>query len=176
MLNVTVYAQDTISFYFESGKFELSAKENDRLTKWMLENSTSKILAIHGFTDEVGTTQANDTLSQNRVNFIFNKVYGKVNIREDFKTISYGEKFQRDVDQAKNRRASIFYLKEKDLSKENQVLGIEEEIVFPENATLEEKVALAKVGTKIVLKNINFYQNTFAITPELMVLCMICYL
>lgn len=166
MLNVTVYAQDTISFYFESGKFELSAKENDRLTKWMLENSTSKILAIHGFTDEVGTTQANDTLSQNRVNFIFNKVYGKVNIREDFKTISYGEKFQRDVDQAKNRRASIFYLKEKDLSKENQVLGIEEEIVFPENATLEEKVALAKVGTKIVLKNINFYQNTFAITPE----------
>lgn len=27
MLNVTVYAQDTISFYFESGKFELSARK-----------------------------------------------------------------------------------------------------------------------------------------------------
>ena len=79
-LSFSIYAQDTTSFYFESGKFELSAKENERLSKWINENSTSKILAIHGFTDEVGTSQANDTLSQNRVNYIFEKVNGKCTI------------------------------------------------------------------------------------------------
>lgn len=161
------FAQDTTSFYFESGKFELSQKENERLLKWISENSTSKILAIHGFTDEVGSSQANDTLSQNRVNFIFEKVNGKVKIREDFKTISFGENFKRDEVQAKNRRASIFYLQEKDLAKENEILGLEEgEIVIPEDLPLHEKVKLARVGTKIKLKNINFFQNTFQTTPE----------
>lgn len=167
VLSLSVYAQDTTSFYFESGKFELSAKENERLSEWISENATSKILAIHGFTDEVGTTQANDTLSQNRVQYIFDKVNGKVKIREDFKTISFGENFKRDKDQAKNRRASIFYLQEKDLDKENEVLGIEElEIEIPDDLPFHEKVKLAKVGTKITLKNINFFQNTFQTTPE----------
>ncbi len=166
-LTFSIYGQDTTSFYFDSGKFELSTKENERLSKWISENSTSKILAIHGFTDEVGTSEANDTLSQNRVNYIFEKVNGKVKIREDFKTVGFGENFKRDKVQAKNRRASIFYLKEADLSKENEVLGIEEgEVVIPDNLPLHEKVKLAKVGTKITLKNINFFQNTFQTTPE----------
>ena len=66
-------------------------------------------------------------------------------------------------------KAIIHFLQEKDLDKENQILGIkieEKEISIPENATLAEKVKLSKVGTKIVLKNINFYQNTFATVPE----------
>lgn len=167
VFNFSVYAQDTISFYFESGKFELSVKENERLAEWISENTKSKILAIHGFTDEVGTSQSNDTLSQNRVQFVFDVLKGKVNIREDFKTVSFGENFKRDVKQSKNRRASIFYLQEKDLDKENEVLGIEEtEIEIPDNLPLHEKVKLAKVGTKITLKNINFFQNTFQTTPE----------
>lgn len=161
------YSQDTISFYFDSGKYELNNTENIRLEEWINDNSKSKILAIHGFTDEVGTTQANDTLSQNRVHYIFSKVKNRVTIREDFKTISFGEKFQRDKIKAKNRRASIFYLQEKDLEKENEVLGLEiEEIPITDDMPLFQKVKLAKVGTKITLKNINFFQNTFQTTPE----------
>lgn len=167
LINLSAFAQDTTSFYFESGRFDLSTKERERLTEWIKANETSKILAIHGFTDEVGTSESNDTLSNNRVEFIFNKVNGKVKIREDFKTVSFGENFKRDKDQAKNRRASIFYLQEKDLDKENEVLGIEEvEIEIPEDLPLHEKIKLAKVGTKIKLKNINFFQNTFQTTPE----------
>ena len=67
-----------------------------------------------------------------------------------------GENFTQSEIQSENRRATIYFILEKDLARENEILGIEEEVVIPEDATLEEKVALAKVGTKITLKNINF--------------------
>lgn len=167
LISFSAFAQDTTSFYFESGRFELLKKENERLSQWIKDNETSKILAIYGYTDEVGTSESNDTLSNKRVEYIFNQINGKVKIREDFKTVSFGENFKQNKNQAKNRRAEIFYLKEADLSKENEILGIEDvEIEIPENLPLHEKIKLAKVGTKIKLKNINFFQNTFQTTPE----------
>ena len=50
-----------------------------------------------------------------------------------------------------NRKAIIHYLLEKDLDKENEVLGIkveEPEVIIPEDAPLAEKVKLAKLEQK----------------------------
>ncbi len=163
------FGQEQAIFYFDNNKFELNKTEDAKLQKWIADNTTSKILSITGSTDEVGTSGYNDTLSQKRVNHIFNQIKGKVNIRLDFKSISLGEKGATSTNKAENRKAIIHYLLEKDLDKENEVLGIKvavPEVVIPEDAPLEEKVRLAKVGTKIILKNINFYQNTFATMPE----------
>ena len=169
MLGKFVFSQEQVTFYFENNKFELNKTEFAKLQRWITANKTSKILSITGSTDEVGTSGYNDTLSQKRVNYIFNQVNNKINIRTDFKSISLGEKGATSTNKAENRKAIIHFLQEKDLDKENQILGIkieEKEISIPENATLAEKVRLAKVGTKIILKNINFYQNTFATVPE----------
>lgn len=163
------FAQEQAMFYFDNNKFELNNTETAKLQKWILENKTSKILSITGSTDEVGSSVYNDTLSLKRVGYIFNQIQGKVNIRADFKSISLGEKGATSANKAENRKAIIHYLLEKDLDKENEVLGIKEEepeVIIPEDATLAEKVKLSKVGMKIVLKNINFYQNTFATMPE----------
>lgn len=164
-----IFSQEEVVFYFDNNKFELNTIEAAKLKKWIAENSTSKILSITGSTDEVGSSGYNDTLSQKRVSFIYNQIKGKVNIRPDFKSISLGEKGATSSNKAENRKAIIHYLLEKDLDKENEVLGIkneEPEVVIPDDAPLAEKVKLAKVGTKILLKNINFYQNTFATVPE----------
>jgi outer membrane protein OmpA-like peptidoglycan-associated protein len=162
------FSQEQVTFYFDTNKFELNSIEFTKLQQWIFENKTSKILSITGSTDEVGTSGYNDTLSQKRVNYIFNQVKNNIKIREDFKSISLGEKEATSINKAKNRKAVIHFLQEKDLNKENEIVGIIEEIevLIPENATLEEKVKLSKIGTKIVLKNINFYQNTFATVPE----------
>lgn len=162
------FSQDQVTFYFDTDKFELNKTESAKLQQWIAENKTSKILSITGSTDEVGTSGYNDTLSQKRVSYIFNQVNGKINIRPDFKSISLGEKGATSTNKAENRKAIIHYLLEKDLEKEDEILVIKEavEVIIPENATLEEKVKLSKVGAKIVLKNINFYQNTFATVPE----------
>ena len=173
-------AQEHFVVYFDNNKFELNKTEQAKFDKWISENKTSKILSITGSTDEVGSSGFNDTLSLKRVNFVYSKVNGKLKIREDFKSISLGEKGATSPNKAENRKAIIHYLLEKDLAKENEILGIkptvvepevivpieEEDMSFPESATLEEKIKLSKKGTLIRLSDINFYVNTFAIMPN----------
>jgi len=173
-------AQERFVVYFDNNKFQLNKTEQAKLDKWILENKTSKILSITGSTDEVGSSGFNDTLSQKRVNSIYSKVNGKIKIREDFKSISLGEKGATSPNKAENRKAIIHYILEKDLARENEILGIkpkvvvEEEIIpieeetmnFPEGATLEDKIELSTKGTLIRLEDINFHINTFAIIPS----------
>lgn len=173
-------AQLQFVVYFDNNKFILNKTEQAKLDKWILENKTSKILSITGSTDEVGSSGFNDTLSLKRVNSIYSKVNGKIKIREDFKSISLGEKGATSKNKAENRKAIIHYILEKDLTRENEILGIkpkvvvEEEIVpieeeamnFPEGATLEDKIELSTKGTLIRLEDINFHINTFAIIPS----------
>lgn len=173
-------AQERFVVYFDNNKFQLNKTEQAKLDKWILENKTSKILSITGSTDEVGSSGFNDTLSQKRVNSIYSKVNGKIKIREDFKSISLGEKGATSPNKAENRKAIIHYILEKDLARENEILGIkpkvvvEEEIIpieeenmnFPEGATLEDKIELSTKGTLIRLEDINFHVNTFAIIPS----------
>lgn len=175
-----VSAQEQFVVYFDNNKFDLNKTEQVKLDKWILDNKTSKILSITGSTDEVGSSGFNDTLSQKRVNSIFSNVKGKIKIREDFKSISLGEKGATSTNKAENRKAIIHYILEKDLARENEILGIkpkvvvEEEIVpieeetmnFPEGATLEDKIELSTKGTLIRLEDINFHVNTFAIIPS----------
>jgi outer membrane protein OmpA-like peptidoglycan-associated protein len=181
-------AQEQFSVYFESNKHELTADQNKKLKTWISENPEVKIVAIHGYTDEDGTTGFNDTLAAKRVGFIYNEVKGKVKIREDFKTRSFGEKFTQSKDKAKNRKVNIFYILPKDLPRENEILGIKEEakkrvvpnypaklsIKNPDGKILEFKldtvfmrrVDQAKAGEKLKIENLNFVINTFAIVPE----------
>ena len=173
-------SQEKFVVYFDNNKHDLNKVEQAKFDKWILENKTSKILSITGSTDEVGSSGYNDTLSQKRVNTIFAFINGKIKIRSDFKTVSLGENGATSKNKAENRKAIIHYLLEKDLARENEILGIkpkievQEEIVpieeetmnFPDGATLEDKIELSKKGTLIRLNDINFYVNTFAIMPN----------
>ncbi|QBZ97777.1 OmpA family protein [Flavobacterium sangjuense] len=188
---VTCYAQEKFTVYFESNKFELNTKENTKLSAWISENKNNKIVAIHGFTDEDGTSGFNDTLAQKRVNCIFNTVKNQIKIREDFKTRSFGESFEQSKNKAENRRVIIYYILEKDLAREDEILGIRKEIVeekpkpeivYPEKLVFEnpngtksefkldrafmKKVGEAKSGEKLKIENLNFVINTFAVVNE----------
>ena len=185
------FAQERFTVYFESNKFELNTKENTKLSTWISENKSNKILAIEGFTDEDGTNGFNDTLAQKRVNCIFNTVKNKIKIREDFKTRSFGESFEQSKNKAENRRVVIYYLLEIDLPREDEILGIKKEIVkeqpipeivYPEKLVFEnpngtksefkldrafmKKVGEAKSGEKLIIENLNFVINTFAVVNE----------
>ena len=179
-----VKGQEQFSVFFESNKSTVTKTEKQKLQDWILAHKEVKIIAIHGFTDEDGSTGFNDTLAKKRVVFIFSQVKDKIKIREDFKTISFGENFKQLNDKSKNRKATIFYILPKDFARENEILGIPQEVTntkvaivselvpieeeamnFPENATLETKIKLSQKGTLIRLNDINFYVNTFAVMP-----------
>lgn len=189
---VSCYCQEKFTLYFESNKFELNPKEDAKLNTWISENKNNKIVAIHGFTDEDGTNGFNDTLAQKRVRFIFNSVNNQIKIREDFKTRSFGESFEQSKNKAENRRVVIYFILEKDLAREDEILGIKKEVVepievkpeieYPEKLVFEnpngtksefkldrdfmKKIEKAKAGEKLKIDNLNFIINTFAVVNE----------
>jgi outer membrane protein OmpA-like peptidoglycan-associated protein len=187
----SISAQEQFSVYFDSNKFDLTTKEKQSLNNWISANKNNKIVAIHGFTDEVGTTGFNDTLAQKRVDFIFQNVKNQIKIREDFKTRSFGESFNQSVNKAENRKVTIFYILEKDLPREDEILGIKKvikeeqpkpEIVYPEKLVFEnpngtksefkldrvfmKTMGETKPGEKLKIENLNFIINTFAVVNE----------
>lgn len=185
------HAQEQFSVYFETNKSTLSVKEDQSLKQWILNHQKVKIVSINGFTDHDGSSELNDSLAQKRVNFIVNFISNKIVIRSDFKSRSFGENHLHKEDKAKNRRVDIYYILEKDLHRENEILGIKEEVKKPQikpqirypdvfqvqnpNGTVSEfaldinfmqKITEAKSGEKLQLENLNFQFNTFAITND----------
>jgi len=182
------FSQEQFSVFFDSNKYDLKKSENDKFRDWIKTHSDVKIVAINGYTDEDGTTGFNDTLAQKRVGFVFSQINGKVKIREDFKTRSFGELHNLSKNKAENRKVSVFYIEGKDLAREDEILGIkkvaeEKPIVsYPSQVFIENpngtkteykldvnfmrKIADAKVGDKLKIDNLNFVINTFAIVNE----------
>lgn len=188
-----ISAQEQFSVYFDSNKSELKKSESDKLQNWIATHKADKIVAINGYTDEDGTTGFNDTLARKRVNFIFGAINGKVEIREDFKTRSFGEQHNLSKNKAENRKVTIYYIFAKDLPRENEILGIKpepakpveipkKEIDYPKHIVLEnpdgskmeydldvnfmKQIGAASVGEKLKIDNLNFVINTFAVVPD----------
>jgi outer membrane protein OmpA-like peptidoglycan-associated protein len=184
-------AQEQFSVYFDTNKAILTPAESKRLNNWIETNSKVKIVAINGFTDKDGSNELNDTLSQKRAGFIYDFIENNIAIRSDFKSRSFGENHLQEQDKSKNRRVDIFYILEKDLARENEILGIKEKVVvtkpkpavsypdffqvqnpngsvsdFKLDVAFMQKVTNAKSGEKLQLDNLNFQFNTFAITNE----------
>lgn len=189
ILSSICFSQEQIEVFFDSNQFELNSKESKLLQDWILVNKNSKIIAINGFTDEDGDAKSNDSLSQKRVNSIYKLVQNKIKIREDYKSISFGENFKQSPVKSKNRKATIIYLKEKDIYREKELFPeqakinvVAKPVTFPTQIKITNpngsvnvydldvqfmsELNNAKKGEKITLQNLNFIINTFAIVNE----------
>ncbi|MFC6876456.1 OmpA family protein [Flavobacterium myungsuense] len=186
----SVIAQEQFSIYFESNKYEFTPSESQRLSLWINENPMIKVLGIHGFCDEDGSFGFNDTLAKKRINFVYNVIKDKVNIREDFKTRSFGELHSYSKIKAENRKVTLFYIESKDFIHENEILGIKENptklskvaIQYPEKLVFDnpdgsqseykldvdfmQKMSEASIGEKLKLENLNFQINTYIVVPN----------
>ncbi len=190
LIEFASFGQETFSVYFDSGKNVLSETEQKELQNWISQNSTGKILSINGYTDEDGTTEYNDSLSLKRVNYVYDFLKNKIKIRADFKSRSFGENFLQSKNKAENRKVSIYYLNEKDLAREHEILSnkfvksskIKKPVIFPHKVVIEnyngskteykldtkfmDELCYAEPGTTLSLSNFNFIVNTFAITND----------
>jgi outer membrane protein OmpA-like peptidoglycan-associated protein len=191
LLPISAVAQQQFSVFFETNKHELKKSEAARLEQWMDANKDVKIVAINGYTDEDGTLSHNDSLSQRRVATVFAAISGKIKIREDFKTRSFGELHKLSKNKSENRKATIYYIEAKDIARENEILGIKPEpapepqkriVTYPESITVDNpdgtkskykldvefmrQMTNAVKGEKLAIANLNFVINTFAIVPE----------
>jgi hypothetical protein len=114
-LSYVAYSSDfcdqyKMSFYFESNSSELQKKDKRMLDSLVLTLKNEFYIEIHGFTDDVGETEANFKLGESRVNSV-----AKYFKNDNIKIISYGEEnpiFPNDNPQnlAKNRRVDLFLI------------------------------------------------------------------
>lgn len=166
-----LFSQQQFTVFFDSDKFLLNSKENSKLNQWISENRKNKIVAINGYADESGTTLHNDTLAQKRVDFVFKQIQNKVPIRDDFKTRSFGEKFQQSVNKAENRKVVIYYILEKDLPHEDEILGIKKEGI-PENSKTDpndsELAKQIEYPDKLIFENPDGTQTEFRLNTAFM--------
>jgi outer membrane protein OmpA-like peptidoglycan-associated protein len=165
------FSQETFSVYFDSDKYDLTSQESLRLQDWINKNSKSKILSMEGFTDEVGTTSYNDTLSLKRVSFVYNQIHNKIAVREDFRSNGFGEIRQISNNREENRRVTIYYLSEFQISLEEFIINDfqvqkfldlliikeVEKININPKWTLAEVVEKVPIGTMFTLENIQFH-------------------
>lgn len=174
------FSQEIENFYFDFDKYELVENESQRLEEWINSNKDSKILSMEGMTDEKGTTTYNDSLSQKRIDFIVENIAGKIEFREDFKTLALGEHQLESNSDAENRKVTIYYLPkdllflEKEIVKSSylkkkisklKVVNIDE-IDELKTLSLNEQIKKSNIGTFFTLKNIYFGYDSAKLFPN----------
>lgn len=149
-------AQEKFEVFFEFNKSDLNPTSLTLLNDWIVKHPTSKILKIYGFCDWEGSYGYNDSLSLRRVRTVF-EYLTQQNIQVDkaYLEKGFGKNFIQDKNQAYNRKVEITYSNAAAL-----IINESKEV------SLSERVKIAKKGDKIILKNINFYNNSAQIVPK----------
>ena len=119
-----VFAQEQISYFFDTDKFVLKKEEQLRLNQWLVANKEVKVVGVYGFCDEEGSVGYNDTLAKKRIDYMFNYLKNKVKIRADFKTRNFGELHTTSSVKAENRKVTLYYILPKDFVNEEKIIAL----------------------------------------------------
>ena len=147
------FGQKKFTVYFETNSHQLSTIELNRLDV-LLKNKELKFTKLIGYCDFRASNGYNDTLAFNRANFV-QGIIEKVTNQKQIAIESKGENFDQNSDLALNRKVEIYY---------DEIPAEVIEKVEPNN--LLNQVSIAKVGDKLILKNLYFYDRSGILKPE----------
>lgn len=142
LLSLQSFSQNNFTVYFETNSFKLNQSEQEKLNQF-LANNTKRITKVIGFCDYRSSNSYNYVLSVNRAKYV--KEFIESN--SDAKNIlleAKGENFEKSEDLSLNRKVEIQF----------------------EEISLTEQIQKLKKGDKLILKNLNFYNNSGNILPE----------
>ena len=189
-------AQEKASFYFDFDQDAFNPKQNELFMTWLNKDENREILVINGYCDWYGTFDYNDTLAYKRIHTVQEQLKTKVNssifFNQDLKIKGFGERVQTRKERRYNRRVDVFYkiipnkvvVKEvvyddpvvytgQVINKEPEVIEKKEIIQVPDADDLIDPVGLyqnpyatAKVGDKLVMNNLYFYDRSGIFVPE----------
>lgn len=189
-------AQEKASFYFDFDQDAFNPKQNELFMTWLNKDENREILVINGYCDWYGTFDYNDTLAYKRIHTVHEQLKTKVNssifFNDDLKIKGFGERVQTRKERRYNRRVDVFYniipnrvvVKEvvyddpvvytgQFINKEPEVIEKKEIIQVPDADDLIDPVGLyqnpyatAKVGDKLVMNNLYFYDRSGIFVPE----------
>jgi len=148
------FGQNKFTVYFDTDSYQLELSELNRLDNF-LKNRDLKFTKVIGYCDYRASNGYNDTLSFNRAKFV-SHIIEKITNQKQIEIESKGENFQQDSNLVLNRKVEIYY--------EESILKVVE--VESSKPNLSNQVSTAKVGDKLILKNLHFYNRSGIFVPE----------
>jgi outer membrane protein OmpA-like peptidoglycan-associated protein len=147
LLNLKSLAQHKYVVYFDFNKDIPNSKSSEDLNIWLKNTENAEVFRIAGFCDSVDNQKYNLDLANRRIkNVLLNLQKNKVKISNSLELSPIGEDFDISPNQAENRKVIVYY-KISDKS-------------------LESKIETSKVGEKLKLENLNFYNISDIVVPK----------
>lgn len=154
LLSSAAFSQTKFTVYFDTDSYQLTPSELNRLDVF-LKNNELKFTKVIGYCDYRSSNSYNDTLALNRAKFVYH-IIEKVTNQTQIEIESKGENFEQNLDLKLNRKVEILY----------EELVTEKTIPKEDKNELTQQVSTAKVGDKLVLKNLYFYNRSGIFVPE----------
>jgi outer membrane protein OmpA-like peptidoglycan-associated protein len=152
-ISLNTFSQKKVSLYFETNSSELSKKELEKFNT-LVKTKNLKIIKVIGFCDLRSSNKYNDSLALERANFVASLIR-LTTFNTVFEVKSKGENFNQLKNLDLNRKVEIHFKIEKAVA-----------IKLNNDKELSDVVAKSKIGDKLVLKNLNFYDRTDVLYPE----------
>ena len=153
LLSSISFGQNKFTVYFDTDSDQLRLNELTRFDDF-LRNKKVKFTKLIGYCDYRATNGYNDTLAFNRAKFV-SHIIEKVADQKQIEIESKGENFEQNSDLALNRKVEIYY--------EETPIEVVEKVA---TNNLINQVSNAKVGDKLILKNLYFYDRSGILRPE----------
>ncbi len=146
-----IYSQEKqFQVFFDFDISEANQTSAQKLNNWIKENPTAEVSKIFGYCDAVGSLEYNDTLSLKRANHMLKILKSNsISIKENIEVKGFGEQFNKSKIDSENRKAIVFYTIPK------KIISTEKK-----SETLTEDIKTTKIGDKLRLKNLNFYNRS----------------
>lgn len=138
-----VLAQEKFSVYFDVDK--ATGNNDEAVAAWLKDNKGAEVLKVYGYTDSTGTAAYNKKLSERRAAHVYSLLKTDTKAADAEKK-GFGESESGSAYTAKDRRVDIYYIK----------------LV----SELASSVSQSKVGDKLVLPGLNFYNHSDIVLPD----------
>lgn len=147
------FSQKKITLFFETNSSELNVTEFKKFN-YFIKTKDLKVQKVIGYCDLRSSDKYSDTLALKRANLIADLIK-LTTLNSAFEIEFKGENFQQDKVLELTRKVEVYFKIEKSIStkitKDNELASV---------------IKTAKVGDKLVLKNLSFYDRTDILYPE----------
>jgi len=149
-------AQEKLELFFDFDKDVLDERSGEKLINWLESIDYVEVTKIEGYCDFVDTDEYNKELSLRRANSVLSYLKAASLNVENAEIIGIGENFNQSKVQSENRKAIVYY----------KQIKITETVEPPKDSKLSKQITESKVGEKLKLENLNFYNHSDIVRKE----------
>lgn len=160
-------AQEQYPVYFDFDKDVSNDTSQVKFNTWLQAHKNAEVVKIYGYADSVGSADYNIKLSGKRALFVENQLRQNVAlVSAGAEVKGFGETTVFSQNQSTDRVVMIHYFDKPVVKDSLEVIATDKPPVEPINSGLTASVANAKVGDRLRIPNMNFYNGLERMLPE----------